>query len=188
MNSAHPTTPGPSYRTERLRYAWLLALPFFLFSRPTASLLLIGGLVSLLGLLLRAVAAGSILKDERLADGGVYGRLRHPLYVGSFFLGLGLSAAGGRWWFPLAFSALFGWVYFLAIRAEEKELESRFGERFPSYRAQVPAFFPRLRPYQSGDSSQGFRGEVYLRNREWQAALGALVGYGLLWARMILLG
>jgi protein-S-isoprenylcysteine O-methyltransferase Ste14 len=171
-----------------LRGAWLLVLPFLVFSRPTAALFLAGGLISLLGLLLRAVAAGSILKDERLASGGVYGRLRHPLYVGSFLLGLGLSVAGGRWWFPLAFAALFGWIYFLTIRAEVRELESRFGECFQSYRAQVPAFLPRLRPYRSGDPSQGFRLEVYLRNKEWQAALGALVGYAVLWARMILLG
>ena len=188
MNSADPTTSGPSYRTERLRGAWLLVLPFLVFSRPTAALLFAGGLISLLGLLVRAVAAGSILKDERLADGGVYGRLRHPLYLGSFFLGLGLSMAGGRWWFPLFFSALFGWIYFLTIRAEVRELESRFGERFQSYRAQVPAFLPRFRPYCSGGPSRGFRVEVYLRNKEWQAFIGALFGYALLWARMTLFG
>lgn len=188
MNSAEPTPSGSSFRTERLRGAWLLALPFLFLSKPTPALLLVGGLISLMGLLLRVVAAGSILKDERLADGGVYARLRHPLYVGSFLLGLGLSVAGGRWWFPLAFSALFGWIYSLTIRAEENELELRFGEIFRSYRAKVPAYFPRFRPYHSVDPSQGFRVGLYLRNKEWQAALGAGVGYAVLMARMILLG
>jgi protein-S-isoprenylcysteine O-methyltransferase Ste14 len=171
-----------------LRWAWILALPFLFLSRPTPGLLFAGGLVSLLGLLLRAVAAGSILKDEKLADGGVYGRLRHPLYVGSFFLGLGLSVAAGQWWFPLIFSALFGWTYSLTVRAEERELELRFGEVFRIYRAQVPAYFPRFRFYHTGEPSPGFRAGVYLRNKEWQAALGVGVGYVVLYARMILLG
>lgn len=147
-----------------------------------------GGLLSLSGLLIRTLAAGSILKDEKLAWGGVYARLRHPLYVGSFLLGLGLSVAGGRWWFPVAFSVLFGWVYSLTIRAEEVELESRFGDLFSIYRENVPAFLPLVRPYRPVDPSPGFRVGVYLRNSEWQAALGAGVGYGLLFARMILQG
>lgn len=186
MRPTGPSTSGPSFRTQRLRWAWLLVLPFLFLSRPTVGLLIAGSLISLLGLLIRAIAAGSILKDERLADGGVYSRLRHPLYVGSFLLGLGLSIAGGRWWFPVVFSALFGWTYSLTIRAEELELESRFGELFTRYREGVPAFLPRSRPYHSVDPSPGFRMGVYLRNREWQAALGAGVGYGLLIALVML--
>ena len=169
-----------------MRWAWLLALPFLFLSRPTSPLLLAGIFISLPGLLLRAAAAGSILKDERLADGGVYARMRHPLYVGSFLLGLGLSVAGGRWWFPLAFSALFGWTYSLTIRAEETHLELRFGEAFQRYRNAVPAFFPRPRLYRSDDPSPGFRISVYLRNREWEAALGAGLGYAALFGRMVL--
>ena len=87
----------------------------------------------------------------------MYARLRHPLYVGSFLLGFGLSVAGGQWWFPLVFSALVRWVYSLTIRAEERELESGSVRTIWSYREQVPAFFPRFRPYHSDDPSPGFR-------------------------------
>jgi len=168
--------------------AWFLALPFLYLSRPSPRTLLLGALISLFGLLLRALAAGSIHKDRELATGGPYSRLRHPLYLGSFLLGLGLALAGGRGWFPILFLGLFVWIYRRTIQAEEAELMLRFGEDFVSYRRQVPAFAPRFRPFVPPNPSPGFRFWLYRRNKEWQAALGALVGYGILWVRISLLG
>jgi len=178
---------GPTFRSQRLRITWLLALPFLLLSRPSPGVLLVGALVSLSGLLLRGLAAGFIHKDRELATGGPYSRIRHPLYVGSFLLGLGLALAGGRWGFPLLFSGLFIWLYSRTVGAEEKELELRFGEHYESYRGQVSALIPRLRCFHTHTPSPGFRFRLYRRNKEWQAALGALVGYGLLWVRMSLI-
>ena len=179
---------GPTFRTQRLRLAWLLALPFLYLSRPSPRMLLLGVLFSLPGLLLRARAAGSIEKDRELATGGPYNRLRHPLFLGSFLLGLGLALAGGRGWFPILFSGLFVWLYHRTIRAEEAELMRRFGGDYEAYRKEVPAFVPRFRPFISPNPSPGFRFRLYRRNKEWQAALGALIGFGLLWAKMSLLG
>jgi protein-S-isoprenylcysteine O-methyltransferase Ste14 len=168
--------------------AWLLALPFLYLSRPTPTFLVIGTLVSLSGLFLRAFAAGSIHKDRELATGGPYRFIRHPLYFGSFLLGLGLALAGGRWWLPVLFVGLFVWLYGRAIEAEERELESQFGEEFARYRGRVPAFLPRVHVRRSTASSPGFRSWLYWRNKEWQAALGTVIGFGLLWARMHFLG
>jgi hypothetical protein len=166
----------------------LLAFPFLYLSRPSPRTLLLGALISLSGLLLRALAAGSIHKDRELATGGPYNRLRHPLYLGSFLLGLGLALAGRRWWFPILFLGLFVWLYRRTIQAEEAVLMRRFGEDYESYRRQVPAFAPRFRPFVPSNPSPGFRFWLYLRNKEWQTALGALVGYGILWVSMSLLG
>ncbi|MFH1762872.1 MAG: isoprenylcysteine carboxylmethyltransferase family protein [Gemmatimonadota bacterium] len=183
---------GPTLRTQRLRWVWLLALPFLYFSRPSPHLLLVGVPISFSGLLLRAWAAGCIHKDRELAVGGPYSRLRHPLYVGSFLLGLGLAAAGGRWWFPALFLGLFVWLYHRTTMAEDGALVRRFGQDYESYRDRVPAFIPLPRRYSSPiptpTCTPGFRFWLYLRNQEWQAALGALVGYGLLWLRMSLPG
>ncbi|MCJ7627072.1 MAG: isoprenylcysteine carboxylmethyltransferase family protein [Longimicrobiales bacterium] len=170
----------------------MLALPFLYFSRPSLHLLLVGAPVSLSGLLLRAWAAGCIHKDRELAMGGPYSRLRHPLYVGSFFLGLGLTVAGGRWWLSALFLGLFISLYHRTTMAEEGALVQRFGQDYESYRERVPAFIPLLRPHSTPiptpTSDPGFRIWLYLRNQEWQAALGALVGFGLLWLRMSLPG
>jgi len=176
---------GPTLRQERLRWAWLLAIPFLYLSSPSPPLLLTGAFVSLFGVLLRASAAGHIHKDRELATRGPYGRLRHPLYVGSFLTGLGLALAGGRWWFLLLYFLLFLWLYGRTIRAEEEWLARHFGDAYESYRSRVPAFLPSPTPVDPAPSSSsvGFRKDLYLRNREWQAALGTAVGFGLLWVR-----
>jgi len=123
-----------------------------------------------------------------LASGGPYGHLRHPLFLGSFFLGLGLSLAGGRWWIPILFIGLFVWLYRRTILAEEAELLRRFGKDYEIYRLEVPALIPRRLAFPTGSVPVGFRFELFCRNREWQASLGAALGYGLLWGRMYLLG
>ncbi len=177
---------GSTYRSQRLKTVWLLALPFLYLSRPSPRLLLVGALISVSGLLLRAYSAGFIHKDRELAIGGPYGLLRHPLYVGSFLLGLGLSLAGGRWWYPLLFSGLFGWLYHRTILSEETELIHRFGQEYKDYRGQVPAVIPRLRRSYTPPPVPGFRFWLYRRNKEWQAALGVFLGYWILWLKMSL--
>ncbi len=181
-------TGGPTLRRQRLRYVWLLALPFLLLSKPAPGILLGGALISLLGLGLRAFAAGSIHKDQKLATGGPYRIIRHPLYLGSFLVGFGFALASGRWWLLLVFMLLFLGLYGRTIRAEEATLEALFGPEYWRYRGEVPPFFPRLGGRHDLPRGPGFRSWLFWHNKEWQAALGTLSGYGLLWIRMWLLG
>jgi len=187
MNPAKDESEGPTFRTQRLRLVWLLAIPFLLLSTPSPSALIVGLSISVPGLLLRAVAAGSIHKERGLATGGPYRHLRHPLYVGSFLLGLGFSVAGGRWWFPILYCGFFLWLYGRTVAAEEAHLASIYGAEFRAYRDSVPAFIPRPRPRSEFPGSEGFRFWLYRRNKEWQAAIGMLVGFGLLCIRMSLM-
>lgn len=186
------------HRAQRLRLTWLLALPFFLLATPSRGTVLAGSALSLCGLLLRGFACGSILKDRTLAVGGPYAHLRHPLYLGSFLVGAGLTMAGGRWFFPPLFLALFLWVYGRTIRAEERVLEILFGKPYRDYRARVRGFIPRLHPYrppggpESWESARvsgsGFSLRLFRRNKEWQASLGTAAGFVLLWVKAVLMG
>ena len=171
-------------RTQRLKLAWLLAVPFLWFSDPTPDGLLGGFLVALPGLVLRGLASGHIDKDTVLAASGPYAYLRHPLYAGSFLVGLGLALAGGLRAFVPLFLVLFGWVYTRVIKAEEEELARIFGSQYRDYRARVPAFLPRMGPGGGWD----FRLRRFLRNREWQAPLGVAGGLGMLWLKMVWVG
>jgi hypothetical protein len=185
-NPGDPRRPG--LRTQRLKFVWLLAVPFFFFALPTPGALMAGSGVALLGLALRALAAGTIEKDRTLAKGGIYGHFRHPLYVGSFLAGSGLALGGGRWWFLPTFMALFLLIYGRTIRGEERELEALFGGDYEEYRRGVPAFFPRVVPGLPSRHGKGFRFSLYLRNKEWEAALGVAGGFALLWIRMVVEG
>ena len=184
-------------RKLRLRAVWLLIIPFYYFATPFAAALAAGVALGVVGLAIRAWAAGSIWKNEELATTGPYAYTRNPLYVGSFFLGLGVTMAGGQWIFMVLFLAFYLSVYRATTLLEEAELEEAFGEPYRTYAAAVPAFVPRLSPYRqeglgvgtgTGAERGGFSLTQYVRNREWEAGLGAFAGYGALVLRMTLLG
>ena len=140
--SDHPPGEPVSRRLDlrrlRLKAVWLLIIPFYIFSAPSANLLWWGAGMSAAGLSLRAWAAGSIRKDRELATTGPYAHTRNPLYLGSFLLGAGVTIAGGQWVFGVAFFALFLLVYRATALREATELEVRFGEGYRAYAAQVP--------------------------------------------------
>ena len=94
----------------------------------------------------------------------------------------------GRWWFLPAFVFAFLWLYRRTLLAENAKLVSLYGEEFLSYRASTPAFVPRLVSRNKNLASDGFRSWLYWRNKEWEAAVGAAAGFGLLYLRMYLLG
>ena len=84
----------------RVRLGYFLAVIMLLLARPTPQSILIGGLIGLLGLAVRAYAAGYLHKQEILTTTGPYAYTRNPLYFGSSFLALGAVMAHTvlDWW------------------------------------------------------------------------------------------
>lgn len=167
---------------------WLLIVPFLWLADPSTATLAAGGALTTLGLFIRAWAAGFIRKEERLATSGPYGHTRNPLYLGSFFLGLGVTLAGGQWYFVALFLVFFFGVYGRTIREEAVLMEELFGDQYRHYAANVPLFLPRLTGYRApGDDAPGsFSLERYRGNKEYEALLGAVAGFAFLFLRMIL--
>jgi hypothetical protein len=133
---------------------------------------------------MRAWASGHIRKNSRLAVSGPYAFTRNPLYLGSFILGLGFTIASGRWILAVVFGALFLGIYFPVMRVEASTLADLFGEDYRAYKDAVPLLFPRLTPYHPNHSdSPKFDGSLYLRYREYRAALGLVVAWSLLLAK-----
>jgi protein-S-isoprenylcysteine O-methyltransferase Ste14 len=165
----------------RVPLGFLSAAVFLFFARPTPAALAAGAGVSLVGLAIRAWASGHIRKNAQLATSGPYAFTRNPLYFGSFLLGLGFTIASGRWLLALLFAALFIGIYMPVMRVEASTMAELFGGDFENYRRSVPLFFPRLTPYRQGNSAPvRFDGALYLRYREYRAALGLMVAWGLL--------
>lgn len=182
---------APVWHWLRLRALWLLVPPFLVLARPTPRTLLLGGALALVGCGLRSWAAGHIRKRESLAVTGPYAYLRHPLYAGSLLLGLGVTIASSRLSFYVLFAAFFLVVYVRTVRCEDRVLEERFGESFRHYRSRVWSFLPRVFPYRSDEArprpSRRFSLRRWLRNREYEALLGAMAGMGVLALKMVLL-
>ena len=165
----------------RVPLGFLCAAIFLLLAKPTRTALLAGAFVSLLGLAIRAWAAGHIRKNAQLAVSGPYAFTRNPLYFGSFLLGLGFTIASGQWVLGLLFVALFLGIYFPVMRVEASTLAELFGKEYEVYRESVPLFFPRLTPFRQSERERvKFDGSLYLRYREYRAALGLVIAWGLL--------
>ena len=165
----------------RVPLGFVCAAVFLFFARPTPIALGAGACVSLLGLAIRAWAAGHIRKNAQLATSGPYAFTRNPLYFGSFLLGLGFTIASGRWYLAVLFAALFIGIYLPVMRVEASTMAQLFGNDFENYRRSVPLFFPRITPYrQENSAAVRFDGALYLRYREYRAALGLIVAWSLL--------
>jgi protein-S-isoprenylcysteine O-methyltransferase Ste14 len=165
----------------RVPLGFLCAAIFLLLAKPTRTALLAGACVSLLGLAIRGWASGHIRKNAQLATSGPYAFTRNPLYFGSFLLGLGFTIASGQVVLGLLFVALFLGIYFPVMRVEASTLAELFGKEYEVYKEAVPLFFPRLTPFRQSESERvKFDGSLYLRYREYRAALGLLIAWGLL--------
>jgi protein-S-isoprenylcysteine O-methyltransferase Ste14 len=164
----------------RVPLGFVCAALFLLFARPRPVTLLAGVIVSVLGLLLRAWASGHIRKNSSLATSGPYAYTRNPLYLGNFLLGVGFTIGSGWWPLGVLFAALFLGIYLPVMRVESETLTQLFGESYQAYARGVPLFFPRVTPYQSGEGPTEFDRSLYMRYREYRAALGLVVAWGLL--------
>lgn len=159
----------------RVPGGFLLVAAFLWLSAPTATSLTIGLPVSVLGLALRAWAAGHLEKNTTLADGGPYAYVRNPLYLGTLLTAAGLVVAALRWELGVLFAAVFLLIYLPVVELEEQHLRKLF-PAYGDYAQRVPKLLPRL----GVGSTRRFRWTVYRKNQEYQALLGFLVGAAVL--------
>lgn len=103
--------------------------------------------ISAFGLFLRIKTVGHAPKGtsgrnmrhqraDELNTTGMYSIVRHPLYLGNFFMYLGVALVPRFWWMPLLLMLVFVLYYERIIFAEEQFLECKFGQR---YRDGLPA-------------------------------------------------
>ena len=84
----------------------------------------------------------AVQREHVLETTGLYRRIRHPGYLGSFLAALGavMAFGSGLGLLPLA---LFAALMVLRIGREEALLAARFGDAWVAYRARSGAFLPR---------------------------------------------
>lgn len=166
----------------RLPLGFVVGGLYLAFARPSQETLVAGAVIALAGVLVRAWAAGHIVKNDKLAITGPYAHTRNPLYFGSFLIACGFAIAAH--WALLAFVALF-WllIYGPTIARERAKILDRFPDSYPAFEQNVPAFFPRLTPWRGPPATESTRGEptsfsstLYMRHGEWRALLGYLGG------------
>jgi protein-S-isoprenylcysteine O-methyltransferase Ste14 len=176
---------GNVWMRWRVRAGYPVAIAYLLLAKPSSRSILIGSLMGLLGIAIRGWAAGHLRKHEGLATSGPYALTRNPLYFGSTILAAGFALTGNSIWAAILIAAYLLLFYPAVMHREEAELRTQYGGDFEAYASRVPLFWPRL-PARTSSASvpAGFSSELYLRNREYQALIGFLLGVAVLWAKM----
>ncbi|MGB2620968.1 MAG: methyltransferase [Candidatus Acidiferrum sp.] len=170
------SSAGAFFARWRVRLSYPCALLVLWFARPTPRRILWAAPIGLLGLLVRARAAGHLHKQEVLTVTGPYAYTRNPLYFGSSILALAAAVAARSWISAAIIFVYFALFYSLVMRREEDELRLHHGAAFDEYARSVPLFFPRLTPAKLSFAPAGsFSYAQYRKNHEFQAAIGFLL-------------
>jgi hypothetical protein len=84
---------------------------------------------------------------DELNTTGIYSLLRHPLYLGNFFMWLGPVLFVRSFVFVIFFILVY-WLYYERIMfAEEQFLRGKFGEAYDKWSEHVKAIIPRFRGF-----------------------------------------
>ena len=158
----------------RVSLGFVAAVAVLVAARPTWQSLGLGFAVAIVGECVRIWAAGHLEKSREVTRSGPYRWSRHPLYVGSAIIGLGVVVAS-RSVLVAALVALYvGTTIPAAIRTEEAFLRRTFGDTYDRYVRSEGQPLPRR--FSFGRAR---------RNREYRAVLGLIAGFGLLALKLL---
>ncbi len=155
----------------RVPIGFLLSVIVFWTAHPTGASLLAGAAIAALGEATRIWAAGHLEKGREVTSSGPYRWTRHPLYVGSAVIGIGLGVASHSWFSAIVVASYLAITLTAAIRTEEVWLREKFGDE---YRAYCDGHTVR----------REFSASRALRNREQRAVAGLALGLLLLALKM----
>ena len=137
--------------------------------------------ISLTGLIMRIYTIGHTFKNtsgrniktqvaDTLNTTGIYSLVRHPLYVGNFFMWLGPILLTGHIWFILVMCLAY-WIYYERIMfAEEQFLRRKFGAQYLEWAGTVPPFVPRFRGFVKPENPFNWK-KVWYREKNGLAAV-----------------
>lgn len=167
----------------RVNLATALFVPAVILAQPSvASIERFTGLV-LIGVALRAWARGYLERHDYVTQAGPYARMRHPLYAGSFLIGLGFAAMCRSPVVVVLYAAGFVIMYVPKAIREERHLRTVHGGDYDRYAAAVPAVIPRLSRPELGTpaSRTSWAWRRVMRHREWKTWLGVVAAFGAMW-------
>src|SRR5689334_10095248 len=158
---------------RRVALGGLTAIAALVLARPTWNSWSAGLAVAIVGEGIRVWAAGHLEKSREVTTSGPYRWMRHPLYVGSTVLALGIVIAARSYVLGALAVLYIGTTIPAAIRSEEAFLRQAFGSAYDRY----------ARAEDTGVARR-FSLERAVRNKEYRAVLGTVVGFALLALRV----
>lgn len=167
----------------RVNLATALVVPAAILARPSVRSIEQYVVLILLGVALRTWARGYLERQDYVTQAGPYARVRHPLYVGSYLIGLGFAAMCRSPLVVALYTAGFLVMYVPKAIREEQHLRRVHGPDYDQYAAVVPAILPRFtRPSLDTPASRArWAWRRVMRHREWKTWIGVVAGLGAMW-------
>ena len=159
MTGSPRASKKPTWRKVSVYLSGLLLVSL---ADPRPATFAIGCVCVALAWILRLWAFGHLAKNELMVTTGPYAHMRNPAYFGSFLALIGVALAAGNWessrglavWAFAALLCVAFFVFYLPrkMQREYPRLERLFGDQVARHAANVPDFWPQLKPWRSGDS------------------------------------
>ncbi len=112
-------------------------------------------------------------KIGRLITAGPYAHVRHPLYVGTFVIALGIGMIVGHPLVIILGAVALVIIYRRKMEEEERTLLDECGEAFTLYKKSVASWMPSLVPYKIRNGQWSWQG--IFASKEWKTDIWVLV-------------
>lgn len=159
----------------RVALGFLLAAVVLWLASPEWPTWTVGAIIAACGEILRIWAAGHLEKSREVTSSGPYRYVRHPLYVGSTLIGIGLAIAATNLVVAVVIGVYLGLTLNAARRSEEAHLREKFGDAYDAYAENRVQ--PEARPFSWARA---------IRNREHHAVAGLIAGFAALALKIVL--
>jgi len=164
----------------RLLARWRVFLGFVFaaivawLATPSPQSFAIGAAIAIAGEAIRLWAAGHLEKSKEVTSSGPYRYTRHPLYMGSSLIGIGMAVIANNLIVALVVVAYLVLTLTAAMRSEEAHLREKFGDAYDAY-AQKRA--PSI--------ERSFSWQRAIYNREHHTIAGLVAGLLLLSLKLL---
>lgn len=140
---------------------------------PSPRSLLIGAAMAIVGESIRLWAAGHLEKSKEVTQSGPYRYTRHPLYLGSSLIGIGVAVIANN---AIVAAIVIGYLVLTltaAMRSEEAHLREKFGDAYDAYAQKRAPMVER-----------SFSWQRAMYNREHHTIAGLMAGIAILAGKM----
>ena len=178
------------YRGQFPIVLFILAIPFIYFTdsiwlHEENNFTVTAIVFSSIGFVIRAYTIGTTPRGtsgrntkEQVADvlnsTGIYSVVRHPLYLGNYFMWIGIVFFTFNWYFVIIVSLLYFLYYERIMFAEERFLERKFGQDYLEWAGNLPAFVPKLSQFKKSQIPFSI---ISVMRREYSGVLATVIGF-----------
>jgi len=178
------------YRGQFPIVLFILAIPFIYFTdsiwlHEENNFTMAAIVLSSIGFVIRAYTIGTTPRGtsgrntkeqvaEVLNSTGIYSVVRHPLYLGNYFMWIGIVFFTFNWYFIIIVSLLYYLYYERIMFAEERFLERKFGKDYLDWASNLPAFVPKLSQFKKSHIPFSI---ISVMRREYSGVLATVIGF-----------